>query len=70
MKAGDIIREIVHVGRINQVEIARIIGCRQASISRIKNNSQVPSLKMAKELVKLAHKFKIKVSIEDIETRD
>ncbi len=65
MNIGDIIREIKYVSRLNQLELAELLGCKQASISRLKNNKQFPSLKMAQKIVKLAKKYKIKVDIND-----
>jgi plasmid maintenance system antidote protein VapI len=66
MKLATILREIQYVSRMNQTDIANILKCRQASVSRLINGKTYPTLKMAQRIMVLAKKYKIKVNLEDL----
>lgn len=70
MEIRELIRTIIYNSRLSQTEIAKVLGCTQATVSRIKNHKQVPTLKVAQGFIKLAKTYKIQVTLEDIEFRE
>lgn len=51
---------------MSQVELATAIGVKQSTISRIKDNKQVPTLRTAQRLIEIARQYKIKVKLDDL----
>lgn len=66
MNLGDKIREIMYVSRLNQNELAKELDCSQVTVSRLRRNLQMPSLRMAKRIIETAKKYKVKLNLEDI----
>jgi DNA-binding XRE family transcriptional regulator len=68
MDLRELIKEIGYKSDMSQGQIAKEIGCNQATISRIKALKQVPKLVTAQKIVALAKKYKIKIKLDDLPT--
>ncbi len=66
MKTNEKIREIRIAFGLTQEEFARVIGCKQSTLSDYEIGRHKPSIKIAKSIIKAAHEKKIKVKLEDI----
>lgn len=66
MDLGALIKEIRYKSDMSQVELATAIGVKQSTISRIKDNKQVPTLRTAQRLIEIARQYKIKVKLDDL----
>lgn len=66
MNIEEIIKKIKYESDLNQSEIAKILGCTQVSVSRIKRGLQFPSTALLLKIVKLAKKYNIKIEIEEL----
>ena len=65
MTAGLLIKEIMYKSDMNQSEIAKKVKCSQVTISRLRNNRCEPEFKTLKNLIALAAKYKINVTLDD-----
>ncbi len=61
-----LIKEIGYRGDLTQGQIAQLIGVQQATISRLRRGVTGTSLRTMGELVKLAKKYNIEVSLEEL----
>lgn len=66
MLLGAVIEEILTRSDKKQIGIAKILKCTQATLSRLKNSKQYPTMKLAKRIYILAKKYKIKCKMEDM----
>lgn len=70
MNIGEVMKRIKFESDLNQEEIGEILGCTQVSVSRIRRNLQIPNASLLLKIVKLAKKYKIKVEMEDLISKD
>lgn len=61
-----IIKDIKYQAELSQGEIASLLGCTQATISRIKSGKQTPKFETACRILELAKKYKIKVKMDNL----
>jgi transcriptional regulator with XRE-family HTH domain len=66
MKLAQVIKKIQFESEFNQSEIADILECTQTTISRLKRGSQIPKAPLLLGIIKLAKKYNIDVTIEDL----
>lgn len=63
---ADVIKAIIYRSDLNQTQLAQLLGVQQATISRLKRKKNKISYMTACQLVKLAKKYKIDVTVEDL----
>jgi transcriptional regulator len=66
MNAAELIKLIKYKGQLSQTEIANEVGCTQVTISRLKRNCCIPNYKNATNLILLAKRYNIKVTLTDL----
>jgi hypothetical protein len=65
MKIGQVIKDIKYNSDFNNVQIAKILCCTQATIGRINKNKQFPNTELLLRIIKLAKKYDVKVELND-----
>jgi transcriptional regulator with XRE-family HTH domain len=66
MKTGEQIKSIRERLQMTQVQLSKAMRCTQAAISKYENGIELPSLRAAKVLIKVAKKRSVNLSLEDI----
>jgi predicted transcriptional regulator len=66
MTVTELLAALINEKGLTQVEIAKAINCSQATVSRYIKGDFKPTFKIAKALILLAKKKRIKVKMDDI----
>ena len=66
MSTGQIIRGIRERLDMSQIEFSKSIGCSQSALSKYELGQDMPSIKVAKSLVKFVKSKRIKIKLEDV----
>ncbi len=70
MNVGEIIKKIKYDSELTQAEIGKILGCSQVTISRIRRGLQFPNTGLLLKMIKLANKYNIKITVDDVALKD